>query len=222
LSEAADDLETALQYQEQLTKLADTPENRNRELRLLISMGQMDRVEATLQRMQGFTDPLDLVEMIDRAMAKQEMTAAQRFCELALEKDAGLWEVRARLASLLIVNDELDRAEAEIETIASLDLPDGTQSEKRKDELAKAKARASSQNRTPSVQRPDIDGAVWLSRTQNISQLAYFFKLGRYANVSFGFSSSARGAVEPDDVAHAKMYAEALRMVLAEKRGNAR
>ncbi len=216
LATAADDLEMALQYQEQLTKLADTPENRNGEMRLLISIGQMDRVEAMLQRMKGVTDPLDLIDTIDRSIGKQELTAAQQFCELTLEKYPELWEVRARLASLLIVNDELDRAEAEIEAIAALDLPDDTVSEKHKDELAKARARGNSQSTSQSLQIPSY--TKWFSRMQNIVALDYFFKLGRYANVNFGYASLARSAVDPDDVAHAKLYADALRMVVAEKR----
>lgn len=216
LSEAADDLETALEYQTQLTKLADTPENHNREMNLMISLGQMNRVEAMLQRMQGFTDPLDWINTIDRSIAKQEMTAAQRFCEFALEKYPDLWEVRARLAALLIYNDELDRAGAEIETLAALDLPDETASEKHKDELAKAKSNSKAQATSWLGSLPG--DSKWFDRIQSITQMAYFFKLGRYANVTFGGGQTVRGAVDPNDVAHAKLYADALRMVLASKR----
>jgi len=215
LSEAADDLDAALQYQEQLTQLADTPENRNREINLMITMGMMDRVEAALQRTQGSADPLNWIATIERAMGRDDMVSAQRFCEMALEKDSSLWEIRTRLAALLIFNGELDRAEVELDRITALTLPDETVSNKSKNRTTSGRSRSNQQGLPPIVA---ASNTAWLSRVVDVNQLAYFLRIGSYANATFNFGDASRGAPDPGDVGHAKMIADALRMVLADKR----
>lgn len=216
LSQAADDLETALQYQVQLTKLADTPENRNRELKLLIDSGQMERAEATLVRMQSVTDPLALIDIIDRSLSRKEAGSVVRFSRLALEKEPGLWEVRPRLVAGLIEDEEYDEALAEIETILAINLPNETISEKGKDMIEKAKARgqlSSSQLFNSSAKTEDT--SAWYGYASGMSALARYHQLGRYSRMTF--SSSRSSAVDPRSLMHAKVFAEAYRMVIASK-----
>ncbi|TWU06369.1 DUF1583 domain-containing protein [Stieleria varia] len=220
LSEAADDLDTALQYQAQLTKLADTPENRNRELKLLINSGQMDRAEATLQRMQAVTDPLAMIDIIDRSLIRKEGESVVRFCKLALEKDPGLWEVRPRLIAGLIESQRYDEALAEIDTVLDLDLPEDTLSETNKDKIEKAKARARASATTSNAILPNRnsdDGSQWISYASGMSSLARYHKLGQYARMNFVSSQSS--GIDPRDVLHAKLFAETYRMIIASKQG---
>ncbi|TWT99015.1 tetratricopeptide repeat protein [Neorhodopirellula pilleata] len=220
LSEAADDLETALQYQAQLTKLADTPENRNRELKLLINSGQMDRAEATLQRMQAITDPLAMIDIIDRSLIRKESESVVRFCKLALEKDPGLWEVRPRLIAGFIESQRYDEALEEIERVIDLDLPGDVLSEKRKDMIEKAKARARSSSTSSNAiypNRESDDGSRWIGYVGGMSSLARYHKLGQYARMNF--SSSQTSGIDPEDVLHAKLFAETYRMIIASKQG---
>ncbi|MEM6472900.1 MAG: tetratricopeptide repeat protein, partial [Planctomycetota bacterium] len=218
LYEDADDLETALEYQTRLTKLADTPENRNRSLRLLVNSGQVARAEAKLRQLQSVTDPLTMISLIDRTLAKQDFESAGRFCQVALEQQPDLWEVRTRLIIVLCANKEFDRAAAEIKNVQSITLADNTQSEVAKDAAAKLKNRRKPP-RTQTLNEAN-DVYYYTQRLSTLSRLTQLLKMGRYApssGISYSFGSSYRSPLPVDDVGHAKLIATAMELVIAMK-----
>lgn len=208
LSVASDDMDAAIEYQRQITTLADTKENQGRLVSLLIDGGQMDRAEAAVNSFASLGDPLTMIETIDRTISKGEYESAERFCDALLAKDDDLWEVRVRRATVLTQQNKFDDATKELDRIMALELPDETLSITQKKKAARTVD-------VDGVQRTMTQGSMLNQRAifaqSSMYPLASFFKIGNYANMYYG--GRQQTAIDPQDVGQAKLIATAMRMV---------
>ncbi len=213
LAEASSEPEVALEYQQRLVSLADTPENRNRLLTLMVDSGQIEQAEASLQRLRAMEDPVAMIDLIDRTYSRGDTDAAIRFCRATLDQHRELWEVRARLAALLVLTDEVDEALDQAARIESLELPADTPSE-----LSKARqARRRQPTATNSLQAMYAQSRF--NRTQQVYRLAQLLRIGRYSSVNFRTSSQGADVLKVSDAGQAKFLALALRLAVASKQG---
>lgn len=187
LSDAADEPQLALEYQQQIVALADTPEHRARLLSLMVDAGQIDAAMAAFARLQSLTELESVVRMIDRTLSRREFEAAAAMCRETLDRHSGLWEVKIRLALCLLADsqDENDGAAMELaEQVRGLRLPDET------------RAASSPEPKKSPGQRSAPPGYARLSDGRLIStsvtsysrtpyQLAASFSLGRYGRSSY-------------------------------------
>lgn len=217
LAEAAYEPELALQYQRQLTELADTPDNRSRLLRLMVQNGELDQVEVALQQLRSVQQPTDVIDLIDRTIGRDDHETAIRFCQLVLEQQNDWWEVRLRLAALLLRTQRTDEALQQLDLIDGLDLPPDTLSLWGKAEADK-----------PRVTRPSTDPLVALqaayatsrmNQSQSIFRLMQWLQVGPYQNQYYRSSAVGGTLFKVPDLRQAKLLAVGLRMSEAAKRG---
>ncbi len=124
LSIAMDDYESAVKHQKQLTMLADTAENRRVLFSLLLDAGRMDDVEAALLQLRDPEDFREAVSSIDRLIRRGDMPGAIRFCRTVLKQRDDLWEVKIRLAALLVQIGNFEEAVKLADQVRSLELDD--------------------------------------------------------------------------------------------------
>ncbi len=128
LAVAMGDSEGALEYQQQLLELADTPENRERWLAMLIDADKIELAVSENDRL-GDIDGHRVNELIDRAIQAKKYSVAIRFCEAVLKRDDGRWDIKAKLAYSLVATDQyadfVDAIRVSQEVLA-LDLADET------------------------------------------------------------------------------------------------
>ena len=216
LAEVSSEPELALEYQERLVSLADTPENRNRLLSLMVDSGQIERAEASLQRFRALDDPVAMIKLIDRTVGRGDTDAAVRFCRVTLDQHRDLWEVRARLAALLVVAGETDEALEQAARVESLELAGDTPSQTSKSNQARRRQPTTS-NTTNSLQQ--VYARSRLNQTQQVYMLGQLFRVGRYASANYSISSRAGSAVKVSDFGEAKYLALATRLAVAAKEG---
>ncbi len=211
LSAAADDWEPALEYQKQLTALADTPENRRIMLTLMVDSGQIEQAEASLQLMQEADDPVTMVSMIDRMIRRNDNEAAIRLCRTALQQRGDLWEIKTRLAGLLVMDGKYDEA---------VKLADEVRDLKLKYDVPAAsfvKPRSPPSSSSASHSTAAVNPTPRMYRTQSGYQLASFFKVGRYAN---SYSSSRQNSpLDATTYGQADYIAFAVKLAAAAKQG---
>ncbi len=217
LAEVSSEPELALEYQERLVSLADTPENRNRLLALMVDSGQIEQAEASLQRFRALDDPVAMIELIDRTIGRGDTDAAVRFCRVTLDQHRDLWEVRAKLAALLVVAGETDEALEQAARVESLELAGDTSSEMSKSSPSRKRQPTATSNTTNSLQR--IYSSSRLNQTQQVYMLGQLFRVGRYASANYSISSRAGSAVKVSNVREAKYLALATRFAVAAQKG---
>ena len=216
LAEASSEPELALEYQQRLVSLADTPANRNRLLALMVASGQIDQAEASLQRFRALDDPVAMIELIDRTAGRGDTDAAVRFCRATLDQHRDLWEVRARLAALLVVAGKNEEALEQAARVEALELVGDTPSEWEKSRQARRGQTATANAATAFRQAPSRSR---LNRSQQVHTLGQMFGVGRYASAPYGYSTRNFGAIKVSDFAEAKVLALATRFAVAAKGG---
>lgn len=214
LAEASAEPEVALQYQQQLLTMADTPENRSRALKLMVDSGQIEASEAVLQRLREIDDPVVMIEMLDRTINSGDYPAAIRISETILDQERDLWEVRLRLAALLLLDGKTEESLQQIAIIESLDLPPGTPSASTKAKLAKLTPDARAQQKQILTTHFSP-----FNYSQNLYQLAQLLRVGQYGSRQYSFSGSASSALAANDYQHGRFLAKAIRVAEAAKRG---
>lgn len=218
LAEVSSEPELALEYQERLVSLADTPENRNRLLSLMVDSGQIEQAEASLQRFRAIDDPVTMIELVDRTIGRGDTDAAVRFCRATLDQHRDLWEVRARLAALLVVAGETEEALEQAARVESLELAGDTSSEMSKSSQSRKRQPTATSNTTNSLQR--IYSSSRLNQTQQVYRLGQLFRVGRYASLNYSVSSRGGSPVKVSNVREAKFLALATRLAVAAKEGD--
>lgn len=101
-ADSADDLEAAVDLQDRLVKLADTPENRNRLAVLQLEAGQITIEQALSRRVTFASDPARIGGMIRSAAFRGDGKTAETICRVALDRDGTQWGVRLYLVQLLL------------------------------------------------------------------------------------------------------------------------
>jgi len=213
LAEASSEPEVALQYQQQLLAMADTPENRGRALKLMVDSGQIEAAEAALQRLREIDDPVVMIEMLDRTTNRGDYQAAIRISETILDQQQDLWEVRLRLAALLLVENKPEESLQQVAIIESLNLPPDTPSVSTKAKLSRLSpdARAQQQMRAANFSP--------FNYNQDLYQLAQFLRVGRYGSRQYSFGGASASALAAYDYQHGRFLATAIRVAESAKRG---
>ena len=183
LCDAMGEPEQAIAFQKQILGQAETSENRVKYVRLLVETGQIDQVDAALQRLGNDLDPKMAVRLIDGALNKRDIDAAIRIGREVLRRRADLWEVELRLAYALAFNQDYDEALERAERIRTLDLPLDTVPESAKQPPQGAR----------SSQAGAINAQISRNRqywAQSGYQIGQTLRVGRYAN--YYYNSPAR------------------------------
>ena len=119
----------ALEYQQRLVQLADTPENRRMELMLLVECGKIQEAKKTIQQSMLRDEDIVTIRMIDRLTNQNQPQLAISLCRSLLDKDDSLWEVQSRLALLYFKNNEKEKAQSLADRILDQRLPKDTPSQ---------------------------------------------------------------------------------------------
>ena len=127
LSRDLDDLQSAIAYQKQLTTVTDTAENRNVLFSMLIDAGRLDEAEGFLPALDQADDVAALLATVDRAIGRNDIQTAIRLSRTMLKKRDDLWEVKTRLAGLLIRHGQFNEAIRLADQVRELPLQDDAQ-----------------------------------------------------------------------------------------------
>ncbi|MEM9826625.1 MAG: tetratricopeptide repeat protein, partial [Planctomycetota bacterium] len=109
------EVDRAVEYQERVVQLSDTPEHRDRLLELRLRAGHTDAREAVRQRQNERLTVGEVRGLIQRCITRQDAKATMEACQLALDKDPDLWDVKLLLAQTLIflpTENDLNRSRA--------------------------------------------------------------------------------------------------------------
>lgn len=216
LSDLADEVATAAEYQERIVALADTPENRFKLVQLKLDAGMIDIATALGERISLVSDPVRLGSMIRSAAMRGDTKAAIAICREALDRDPGLWDVKLELAQLLLYDDSDDdqkeryeEAGELCEQIRTMDLP--------------LDAKPPTQKTVKTSSRNTNYPADYLTNPrywgQNSYTMARNYRIGRYGNDLFGYSSGATtlNLIQPNVFGHARILAASLLLVRGAK-----
>lgn len=212
LSDLADEVTTAAEFQERIVSLADTPENRFKLVQLKLDAGMIDVATALGERISLVSDPVRLGSMIRSAAMRGDTKAAIAICREALDRDPGLWDVKLELAQLLLYDDSGDDQKERFEEagrlceqIRGMDLP--------------MDAKPPTQKTVKATSRNTNYPADYLTNPRYWGQSSYTmarnYRIGRYGNNAYGYSSGATSLnlVQPNVFGHARILAASLLMV---------
>ena len=208
LSDAADEVELAAEFQGKIVNLADTPENRLKLVQLQLDAETIDIASALSQRISLASDPTRLRAMIKSATSRGDIETAIVICKEALKHDASLWDVKMFWAELLLY-DKSDSAEkSKQQAFALLDevIASDVKPDAKPPTLKVTKRKSSSRSQTTSSSSPQY----WSS---NRYTLLRAYRLGRYASRSYSYGYQTNTLIYPNDFAHAQVLAEQLKMV---------
>lgn len=206
LSDAADEVELAAEYQQRITELANTPENRFKLVQYQLESGEIDVAQALSQRIAFLSDPSRLATMVRSTAARGDLKTARTICEEVLRSDDSLWDIKLTLAQLLLMDrggEDTEQTRAKAIKLArevrSAEIPTD----------APAPTRRRQTTRRPNAnQRP----ANYLSNpmywSQSSYQIAQALRVGRYASSSY--SSQRTSTIEPTSFGHARIIAASL------------
>ena len=211
LSDVADEVETAAEYQERILQLADTPENRFRLVQFQLEAGKIDVATALSQRISLLSDPARLGVMIRSSARRNDLATATAICEAAIKADDSLWDVKLLLAQLLLSDrdenfeDHRKRAmelahEIRKANVAFDALPATRLSAKRKAQNSGVPAGLQS------------NPMYW---SQSSYQLATAMRVGRYADSYGNPFGSQTLLVEPSTFGHARVIAASMIVINA-------
>ena len=102
LCDAANELELAIEFQQRIVTLADTPQNRFRLLNLQLDAGTIDFNTALSKQVSMAKDPSRLMSMIQSAIRKGDSQTAITIAQQALKADDSLWDIKLVLAQVLL------------------------------------------------------------------------------------------------------------------------
>ncbi|WP_147869777.1 tetratricopeptide repeat protein [Stieleria maiorica] len=221
LSDAADDVATAAEFQERIVALADTPENRFKLVQLQLDADLIDIKTALSDRISLSSDPARLGAMIRSAVRRGDRPTAIAICEEAVRRDPALWDVKLMLAQLLLH----ERGDGEPENAQEESYPEP---HRRAIDLAReirqqevpldALPPAARKQSGGSAARPtgyDTSPRRWTSSSY---ALARGYRLGRYASGNYSSSANSYTTVDPSSFGHARVLATAVEMVAIAKR----
>ncbi|MCS7466641.1 tetratricopeptide repeat protein [Stieleria sp. ICT_E10.1] len=224
LSDAADEVTVAAEFQERIVAIADTPENRFKLVQLQLDAGMIDIKSALSDRIALAADPTRLGSMIRSAVRRGDRSTAIAVCEEAVRRDPGLWDVKLMLAQLLLYergdDETLDgdkatypaphrRAIELADELRQLDLP--------LDALPPA-ARTRTTGTSTSTSRPPGYATSPSRWTGSSYTLARNYRVGRYASSNYSSMSSSYATIDPSSFGHARVLAAAVEMVAIAKR----
>ncbi|MEO1617096.1 MAG: tetratricopeptide repeat protein, partial [Planctomycetota bacterium] len=99
-ADAADDLETAVDYARRLVEQADTPDNRMQLATLQWQNGQIEIDEFLKTRLSTIDSPNRISRMVQASLVRGDFSTARKACRFAIEKDSSLWDIRLYLAQI--------------------------------------------------------------------------------------------------------------------------
>ena len=210
LSDAADEVESAVEYQKRINDLADTPENRFRLIQFQLEAGVIDLATALSQRISFVSDPARLGAMVRSAIRRGDLATARALCTEAIKSDNTLWDVKLILAELLLSdqNSEDFEEKRKLALQYAREIRDLNVAFDAKPPSRPAAARTLS---TQQPQRPTINQASPMYWSQSSYQIASMMRVGPYGN-SYG-SASSFTAVEPQSFGHARVIAASLILI---------
>lgn len=226
LSDAADDVVLAAEFQERIVALADTPENRFKLVQLQLDAEIIDIKTALSERISLSSDPARLGMMIRSAIRRGDQSTAIAICEAASEHDPSLWDVKLNLAQLLLLAPEDDkttddtsdkdkfpkhhrRAIQLAQEIRALKIPLTALPPTAK--IASTRSNSSQARRASSSSSP----TRWSASSYTIARA---YRLGRYASTNYGYSSTQYTPPAPSSFGHARVLATSVEMVAIAKR----
>ena len=120
LCDQTSDILAAVQYQRQLVSTDDIPANRSRLTDLELKANLISEREAAIRQLKSTQDPQRIANIVLQFAAK-EPGAARQLCEIALQNQPELWDVKTVYAQVLLQSKSQDRAEdlAEADKIAA-------------------------------------------------------------------------------------------------------
>ncbi|MEM9588160.1 MAG: tetratricopeptide repeat protein, partial [Planctomycetota bacterium] len=208
LFDAMGEFERAIEYQRRLASQADTPENRQKLLLLMVDTGEIDHAELAIKRLQSVTDPLVMAQMIDRLYGRGNNEAAIRTCRAILERNDKLWGVRLRLAGMLTETERYDDALLQIASIRSMNLPLDTRAVSAP---LSSRATRASMSQLP---QPSVTPLVFANARYD---LARALAVGRYASASY-FTNRPNNPYKVSKFGEALFATEFLRAAIAERK----
>ncbi|MCA9140924.1 MAG: tetratricopeptide repeat protein, partial [Planctomycetales bacterium] len=222
LSDAADDVLAAAEFQERIVALADTPENRFKLVSLQLDAEIIDIKTALRERVSFAADPDRLGSMVQSAIRRGDRSTAIAICEEAVRRDGSLWDMKLKLAQLLLYEDDDSDDESDTEENAY------PKPHQRAIELAHeirelnlpvdARPPATAKRSSGSGSRPTSSVISPRSWGNSSYTLARAYRLGRYGSSSYSSSSSQYYPPDPSSFGHAKILATATEMVAIAKR----
>ena len=206
LSDAADEVEMAAEYQKRITELADTPENRFKLIQYQLDAGTIDVSTALSQRISFLSDPSRLGGMIRGAARRNDFATARAICLEALKSDDSLWDVKLALAQLLMADQTNKEFEKNRELAVKL---------AREVRHANVGFDAPPPTRPSKKRKPQTNGLPPGYRSnpmywsQASYQLASMMRVGRYASSQYSYSRQT-AVVEPVSYGQARVIAASL------------
>ncbi|MCO8121797.1 tetratricopeptide repeat protein [Stieleria sp. TO1_6] len=207
LTDLANEMASAAEYQQRINELADTPENRFKLLQYQMDAGIIDATTALSQRIAFDSDPSRLRQMIQSASRRGELKTAQEICRQALQADDSLWDIKLLLSQLLLIDRsgddfESDRALAMqlAREVRAAKLPDQTLPPTGQTTPNPVPANGSAANRF--TQNP-------VSWKTSIFRIALALRVGRYSGAQY-YSVPSNTLLEPVSFGHARIAAASL------------
>jgi tetratricopeptide (TPR) repeat protein len=205
LSDAAGDVLRAAEYQERVTELADTPQNRFKLIQLKLDAGTMDIRDALAKRVSFVSDPSRLMQMIDSAIRRSDYETAKTICREAIEADPGLWDVKLTYAQLLFLSQGTEDVEASRKEALGL-LGEIRSRELAYDTKPPTATRGSNLASRTNSSSP-ADPSSWRSP---VYELARQLSIGQYASYSYSSSSRSYSTYDALSFGHARIIAATL------------
>ncbi|MCC9599477.1 tetratricopeptide repeat protein [Stieleria sp. JC731] len=212
----ASEVTDAAEYQQRITGLEDTPENRFKLVQLQLDAGLIDIETALTDRISLATDPGRLGNMIRGSVRRSDTETAIAICKAAIKQDPTLWDVKLALAQLLIdsplpanedgeiseeeaMSQTFDRVIELINEVRQMQIPVDTK--------APTMARQTTGSRS-NASAAAIPPTRWYSHNYTFARK---YRLGSYRNSSY--STYAERISEALNFGHAKVIAATLEFV---------
>lgn len=215
LCDASNELEMAIDFQQRIVTLADTPENRFRLVNLQLDAGTIDIATVLSQRLSMANDPSRIMSMLNSAARRGDAKTAILIAREALKKDDSLWDIKLTLAQILLHETPPDTETSKDEGAKS----SGEEQVQNPHEEAVALCEQILSMDVPSDQKPPTTKVTKGRHTQTSSRtsprywgqssynVARQYQLGQYARYNYS-SQTAIAFVPPTSFGHAKVLAE--------------
>ncbi|MCA9135481.1 MAG: tetratricopeptide repeat protein, partial [Planctomycetales bacterium] len=207
LSDAADEVELAAEFQRRITELADTPENRFKLFQFQLDAGTIDVAEVLSQRLAFVTDPTQLGGIVRSAIRRGDLNTAREICNEILRSDDSLWDIKLTLAQLLMIdrNNETGAANRE----QAIQLAQQVRALHVEMDAAPPTQRRQTTTRATTNGLPAGYQSNPLYWSQSSYQLASILRVGQYANRSYS-SSGSTTTLDPTSYGHARVIAASI------------
>ena len=221
LCDAANELELAIEFQQRIVTLADTPQNRFRLLNLQLDAGTIDFNTALSKQVSMAKDPSRLMSMIQSATRRGDKKTAAFVAREAIKNDDSLWDIKLVLAQVLL-HETIDEDPVAPEAEDGTD--EGSEATTPKTNPHDEAVAICKQVLTANVPLDDVaptsKGAKSSSRStssrtsasswgQSGYQLARQYQLAQYGRYNYGRQQGVQ-TISPNSFGHAKILAQAL------------